>query len=76
MGKACFALDKFDLYRSALEYRKRIYSLIKQLPPQESYCLDPQMRRAAVSIRITLPQGMDTGTTRRISSFVVLHMAL
>ena len=31
--------------------------LAKQLPPQEKYCLNPQMRRAAVSITNNIAEG-------------------
>jgi four helix bundle protein len=52
-----FRLDDFELYRVARELRKRIYLLAKQLPPQEKYCLNPQMRRAAVSITNNIAEG-------------------
>ncbi len=45
-----FRLDDFELYNVAREFRKRVYSLIRQLPPDERYALAQQMRRAAVSV--------------------------
>jgi four helix bundle protein len=45
------------LYRIAREFRKHIYNLIKQLPPSEKFCLNPQMRRAAVSITDNIAEG-------------------
>jgi four helix bundle protein len=52
-----FRLDDFELYRLAREFRKRVYALVKQLPAQERYCLDQQMRRAAVSISNNIAEG-------------------
>ena len=52
-----FRLDDFELYQLAREFRKKVYGLIKQLPPAEKYCLDPQMRRAAISISNNITEG-------------------
>jgi four helix bundle protein len=52
-----FRLDDFELYRFAREFRKKVYRLIKQLPACEHYCLDRQMRKAAVSISNNIAEG-------------------
>jgi len=52
-----FKLDDFELYRLAREFRKRVYSLLKQLPREERFALDTQMRRAAVSITNNIAEG-------------------
>jgi four helix bundle protein len=52
-----FKLDDFELYQSARDFRKRVYRLIKRLPPEEKYCLAPQMRRAALSITNNIAEG-------------------
>ena len=52
-----FRLDDFELYNSAREFRKRVYRLIKQLPPEEKYALANQMRRAAVSVTNNIAEG-------------------
>src|SRR5262245_57802297 len=57
MAEAQHRLDDFELYRLAREFRKKVYRLIKQLPPAEKYCLDPQMRRAALSITNNIAEG-------------------
>ena len=33
-----FKLDDFELDQVARNFRKRVYGLIKQLPPEEKYC--------------------------------------
>ena len=50
-------LDDFELYQTAREFRKKVYVLIKQLPKEERYCLDPQMRRATVSVTNNIAEG-------------------
>jgi four helix bundle protein len=57
MEEARFRLDDFELYKLAREFRKRAYSLLKQLPPAEKYALADQMRRAAVSVTNNLAEG-------------------
>jgi four helix bundle protein len=57
MDENRFKLDDFELYRVAREFRKRVYSLVKQLPPEEKYVLAPQMRRAALSVTNNIAEG-------------------
>src|SRR6266404_9801746 len=57
MEEGRYKLDDFELYCLAREFRKKIYRLIKQLPPEEKYCLGNQMRRAAVSITNNIAEG-------------------
>jgi four helix bundle protein len=52
-----FRLDDFELYKIAREFRKRVYRLIRQLPPEERYALANQMRRAAVSVTNNVAEG-------------------
>jgi four helix bundle protein len=57
MEEARFRLDDFELYKIAREFRKRVYRLLKQLPPEEKYALANQMRRAAVSVTNNIAEG-------------------
>src|SRR6266853_417896 len=57
MEESRFKLDDFELYRVAREFRKRVYCLVKQLPPVEKYALASQMRRAAVSVTNNIAEG-------------------
>jgi four helix bundle protein len=57
MEEGRFRLDDFELYKVSREFRKRSYSLIKQLPAQEKYALANQMRRAAVSVTNNIAEG-------------------
>jgi four helix bundle protein len=57
MEDSRFKLDDFELYRVAREFRKRVYRLIKRLPPEEKYALANQMRRAAISVTNNIAEG-------------------
>jgi four helix bundle protein len=57
MEEGRFKLDDFELYKVAREFRKRIYCLLTQFPPQEKYALANQMRRAAVSVTNNIAEG-------------------
>ena len=52
-----YKLDDFELYKTAREFRKKIYKLIKKLPVEEKFALSPQMRRAAISITNNIAEG-------------------
>jgi len=52
-----YSLDDFELYKLLREYRKKIYGVIKKLPREEKFCLDPQMRRAAISMTNNVSEG-------------------
>ncbi len=52
-----YRLDDFDLYNAAREFRKGVYEVVKRLPPEERHCLDPQMRKAAVSVTNNVAEG-------------------
>jgi four helix bundle protein len=57
MDESRFRLDDFELYKIAREFRKRVYRLVKLLPPEEKYALANQMRRAAVSVTNNIAEG-------------------
>ena len=50
MNEDKYRLDDFGLYNKARQFRQNVYKLIRQLPPEERYCLNQQMRKASVSI--------------------------
>src|SRR3982074_3498122 len=57
MEEGRFRLDDFELYKIARAFRKRVYLLMRQLPPEEKYSLAPQRRRAAVSVSNNIAEG-------------------
>ena len=57
MEEGHYKLDDFELYKVARAFRKRAYSLLKQLPLEEKYSLAVQMRRASVSVTNNIAEG-------------------
>jgi four helix bundle protein len=55
MGYRTF--EDLEVYKAAREYRKKMYKLAKELPPEEKYNLAGQMRRAALSLANNLAEG-------------------
>lgn len=49
--------EDLEVYKAAREFRKKIYKLIKGLPPEEKYNLADQMRRASVSLTNNIAEG-------------------
>jgi four helix bundle protein len=49
--------EDLQVYKSAREYRKKIYSLARKLPEIEKYNLAGQMRRAALSLTNGIAEG-------------------
>ena len=55
MGYKSF--EDLEVYKAAREFRKKIYKLVKGLPPEEKYNLASQMRRAALSLTNNIGEG-------------------
>ena len=55
MGYKTF--EELEVYKAAREFRKKIYGLIKELPAEEKYSLDGQMRRASLSLTNNIAEG-------------------
>ena len=51
------SFEELEVYKAAREFRKKIYKLIKGLPPEEKYNLGDQMRRAALSLTNNIGEG-------------------
>jgi four helix bundle protein len=57
MGIDRFKLDDFQLYQAARAFRNNIYHVALGLPAQEKFCLNPQMRRAALWVSNNIAEG-------------------
>jgi len=51
------SFEDLEVYKSAREYRKKIYRLAQKLPEEEKYNLAGQMRRAALSLTNNIAEG-------------------
>ena len=52
-----YSLENLEVYQDARKFRKKIYSLLKSLPPEEKFNLNPQMRKAATSLSNNIAEG-------------------
>jgi four helix bundle protein len=51
------SFEDLEVYKAARAFRKKVYQLIKELPPEGKYNLGDQMRRAALSLTNNLGEG-------------------
>ena len=51
------SFEELEVYKAAREFRKKVYKLIKKLPPEEKYNLAGQMRRASSSLTNNIGEG-------------------
>ena len=54
---AKYSFEDLKVYKASREFRKKIYTLVKELPDIEKYNLATQMRRAAVSLTNNIAEG-------------------
>jgi four helix bundle protein len=52
-----YSFEDLDLYKTAREFRKKMFALIKRLPAEERHNLATQMRRAATSLTNNIAEG-------------------
>jgi four helix bundle protein len=52
-----YSFEDLDLYKTAREFRKKVFALIRKLPTEEKYNLVSQMRRAATSLTNNIAGG-------------------
>ncbi|MBI5684090.1 MAG: four helix bundle protein [Verrucomicrobia bacterium] len=56
-AKTYKSFERLEVYRTAREFRKKMYDVVKRLPEAEKYGLAGQIRRAAVSITNNIAEG-------------------
>ena len=52
-----YSFEDLEVYKSAREFRKKIFALVKKLPMDEKHNLMSQMRRAATSLTNNIAEG-------------------
>ncbi|MFB3892497.1 MAG: four helix bundle protein [Phycisphaerae bacterium] len=69
MGKG---FEDLKVYQEARVLRRRVYRLIRLLPPEERFILFPQMRKAALSVTNCIAEGHGCGTYRHNKSYMLM----
>ncbi|MBI3194886.1 MAG: four helix bundle protein [Ignavibacteriae bacterium] len=57
METSGYSFEDLEVYKSAREFRKKIYLLLGKLPTDEKYNLQSQMRRASLSLTNNIAEG-------------------
>src|SRR5438876_359306 len=52
-----YSFEDLEVYKAAREYRRKMYQLLNKLPTNEKFNLQPQMRRAALSVTNNIAEG-------------------
>lgn len=58
------------VWQKAMELTLEIYSLVRHLPKEETYCLSDQMRRAAVSVPSNIAEGHGRASHKDFINFL------
>ena len=61
---------ELKVWQKAMELTVEIYSIVKLLPPSETYVLSDQMRRAAISIPSNIAEGQGRDTMKEFNRFL------
>jgi four helix bundle protein len=65
-----FRHENLDVWKLSMELTKRIYNATDSFPPEESYGLKSQIRRAAVSVTLNIAEGSGRSTKKDFSNFI------
>jgi four helix bundle protein len=52
-----YSFEDLEVYNAARKFRRKIFALVKILPPEEKHNLTSQMRRAATSLTNNIAEG-------------------
>lgn len=67
MGKG---FEDLEVYKKARELRRRVFKLVKMLPPAEKHVLVSQMRRAVLSVTNCIAEGHGSRSYRHNASYL------
>jgi len=65
-----FRFESLEIWREAVEYASRIYSVTSKFPASETYALSDQLRRAAVSISANIAEGSGSASAKDFRNYL------
>ncbi len=64
-----FKFEELDVYNKSLIFTDIVYTITKDFPKEETYCLISQFRRAAVSVSLNIAEGSG-GSKKEFSRYL------
>ncbi len=74
MGKVEYSFYRLDVWKLGMNLVNEIYTITKNFPSEEKFCLTSQLRRAAVSVPLNIAEGSVKRTKRNFASFVRISL--
>lgn len=65
-----FRFEKLDVWKESILYAKNIYKLSETLPRSETFGLNSQLKRAALSISSNIAEGTGSSTQKDFAHFL------
>ena len=67
-----FKFERLDVWQSARKFVRCIYRVSRDFPPDETYGLTSQIRRAAVSVMLNLSEDSNAGSDKEFTRFLYM----
>lgn len=73
-NKVEYNFYRLDVWKIGMELVNEVYSITKNFPSDEKFCLTSQTRRAAISIPLNIAEGSIKRTKKDFASFVRISL--
>ena len=70
MKKIEYSFYRLEVWKLGMNLVNKVYSLTKNFPNEEKFCLTNQLRRAAISVPLNIAEGSIKRTKKDFASFV------
>jgi len=74
MGKVEYSFYRLDVWKLGMSLVNEIYTITKDFPGGEKFCLTSQLRRAVISVPLNIAEGSIKRTKRDFASFVRISL--
>ena len=70
MKKVEYSFYKLDVWKLGMSIVNEIYSMTKNFPNDEKFCLVAQIRRSAISVPLNIAEGSAKRTNKDFANFI------